>query len=458
MKRQTKTLVSCLLALAMLIGMTANCLAANSFTITKIEIIDSLGKVTDVTTEAAINVQQNAHVMRVTGILKDSTEAAVSGGSATYLAYDAAVDEGSKTLGNETIEYIDQMTTGADGTVSFMYRNRSTIPSGTAITAKAGGTDVSVVDDFSYNIVEDKGIMTITTNAAAITEGTATDVVFAITSTILPVASVTGVMLNAASVGAGNYTYEDGTLTILGSYVAELAVGSYTLTVTADGQETATYQNAIVINSAIVDIPEDKIEEIEGALENTVPVVSEDGKSASIPAPEGAVNGLAIEVQGTAANNVTVENGVVALKADVPFAKVDIKVSVIGSDISEQKTVYLVPDDAEVAFGNIGLHTVDGEDAFAYDPEKDEDTNDDNFEAMLADYGEANVMADISVARSIAISGDTDKYSHFGRALDFDHDGAYKLPEYRIFKLMMTKGAGHGFTAVNNARPAAPAQ
>ena len=155
MKRQTKTVVSCLLALAMLIGMSANCFAANSLAVTKVEILDSTGAVKDTITDlssANIQVQQNAQVVRVTAKLTDDTAAAVPYGTATYLAYlDSAEVEGVLNLDNSNIQFIDQMTTAANGTVTFTYRNRSSIAPG-AVTAKMGGTGVETAIGFAYTV------------------------------------------------------------------------------------------------------------------------------------------------------------------------------------------------------------------------------------------------------------------------------------------------------------------
>ncbi len=476
MKKRRKTLVSCLLALTMLLGMTANCLAANTVTITKVEILDGSDghlKETYIPSELAegekINVQLTAEIIRITAKLEtaatgEDVATAVANAAATILVNDVACDAetDATALSNETIQYIDQMNTNADGTVSFTYRNRTTV--GTSgigdFKVKVGGSDVSTIASTAYSVVTDIPTMELEAAEGAeqsFQKGKATEPVsFNLTASDDAAIVITKVILGDKVLDSTDYDFANNIITINPSGLNKLdVVGAHALTVRAEGKNEA--YTATAVNVIIPDLSESDQATAESNLTNTVPTVSDDGKSATIPEIVGATNGVEVEALGTSADSVTVSGTTVALKDNVPFAKVDIMISVIGSDIAQQKTVYLVPDDAPVAFGNIGLHTVAGADAFVYDTGADAETNDANFDLMLTNYGEANIATDISVARSIAINGaNADKYPHFGRALDFDHDGVYKLPEYRIFKLMMTKGTGHGFTAVNTARPAAP--
>ncbi len=480
MKKTTKTLMSCLLALAMLVGMSANCLAANSISIEKVEILDGTGRVKETYTSFtdAIGVQQGAEVIKVTGKLvtvpaEGEAATAVSGGAATYLAYASAVDaEGSElVLGNDTIEYIDQMNTGSDGIVSFTYRNRDSVMVPTAeapvaITAKMGGTDVSTVAQFSYNVEADLPILraVISDGVSNFVKGKAADAVqVTLSNTVeggaIP-ADITGLYIGDKALDANGLTaYASGSIKINQDFLNTLEVGTHSIKVTADG-----FNEAFIANCIVVSIPEFNdeqnaaVEEALGSL--TIPDSATDG-SVTIPTVNSDVApyGMEISVAEVDNNKVTIDTATntISLKSGVPFAKVTVTVGVIGSTETKQETVYMIPENVHPAFGNIGLHVKDGKDAFAYDPEADETETNTAFSTYVTTNA-ANFTDDIATALSVAL--DDSKAAalpHFTSALDFDRNGTLALAEYRIYRLLMAGGPDgiHTFTAVNKARPAA---
>jgi len=481
--------MACLLALVMLVGMSANCLAANTITIEKVEILDGTGRVKETYTSFtdAIGVQQGAEVIKVTGKLETvpaegEAATAVSGGAATYLAYASAVDsgeEGAPVLGNDTIEYIDQMNTGSDGIVSFTYRNRdsfegsSMIPAAgapVAITAKMGGTDVSTVAQFSYNVEADLPILTLTKGVGSFSftqTQAAADANYTLTSNaydtveeeqVMRLPAAITVKVGTTTVAAENYTYASGALTIKKDYLNTLAVGTHTLTVQAEGFNEAFDGTAFSV--AILAFDEDQNAAVEEALGSlTIPDSAADG-SVTIPTVNSDVApyGMEISVAEVDNNKVTIDTATnkISLKSGVPFAKVTVTVGVIGSTETKQETVYMIPENVHPAFGNIGLHVEDGEDAFAYDPEADETETNTSFSTYVTTKA-ADFADDIATALSVALD-DTkaDALPHFEDALNFDGEEGLTLAEYRIYRLLMAGGVDgiHTFTAVNAARAA----
>ena len=468
--------MSCLLALAMLVGMSANCLAANSISIEKVEILDGTGRVKETYTSFtdAIGVQQGAEVIKVTGKLvtvpaEGEAATAVSGGAATYLAYASAVDaEGSElVLGNDTIEYIDQMNTGSDGIVSFTYRNRDSVMVPTAeapvaITAKMGGTDVSTVAQFSYNVEADLPILraVISDGVSNFVKGKAADAVqVTLSNTVeggaIP-ADITGLYIGDKALDANGLTaYASGSIKINPDFLNTLEVGTHSIKVTADG-----FNEAFIANCIVVSIPEFNDEQnaaVGKDLEDMEITPATDG-SVTIPTVGSATYGMEISVAEVDNNKVTIDTATnkISLKSGVPFAKVTVTVGVIGSTETKQETVYMIPENVHPAFGNIGLHVEDGEDAFAYDPEADETETNTAFSTYVTTNA-ADFADDIATALSVALD-DTkaDALPHFEDALNFDGEEGLTLAEYRIYRLLMAGGVDgiHTFTAVNAARAA----
>lgn len=470
MKRQTKTIVSCLLVLAMLIGMSANCFAANFLAVTKVEILDSNNTVkhtytaSDLAADPAIEVQQNAQVVRVTGELTDDTATAVPYGTATYLAYLTSAEvEGVLNLDNSNIQYIDQMTTAANGTVTFTYRNRSSIApgEGAAVTAKMGGTGVESAAGFAYTVIEDIGIFTLAGENEPIVEKTETAVTFNITASVREMPAPLTVKLGDVDVSDA-VTVSKGVITIAGSKIATLAPGTYDISVAADKFATAYLPAAVVINSAITEIEPDIAEEIVGNIESTEVQKNAETGAVTIPVPGGAINGVDITVEGENVTKVVVDknNNIVSLAPNVPFAKVDLNIAVKGSDKSAKKTVYMIPEGTQVSYGNLGLYTKEGEnnsfvDALAYDANADA-TEQNNAFASFVTANNASILEDIAMAISVVMdSTKKEQLSHFSSALDFNGDGNLSLAEYRIYRLLMKGDEGdgiHTFTAVNEAR------
>lgn len=472
MKKRRKTLVSCLLALTMLLGMTANCLAANTMTIEKVEILDENGRVKETYAPNAenIGVQIGAEVIRVTGKLADETsKAPVSGGAATYLAYNQKVDgiglaegETAPSLGNETIEYIDQMTTNADGTVSFTYRNRSTIPAETVIKAKVGGTDVASVASTSYKVENDLPFL-VATGGGTFEKGTAPDdgIFFDISvkdnAAELPTKVV--VKLNGVETSA---FYEAGEMAIKSGELNNLEVGVYDVIVQAESFNEVFLNDAIVVNHKTLDDSEK--EEAGANLDKAEVTVSND--TATLPSTDISAGGVSYTIPEEDKAKVTVEGNTVKLNTGVPFAKIDVTISVNGaSDVKRDEVLYLIPEGTTVSYGNIGLHTTAGKDAFTYTAPT-EGTEDEIKQAKKAINEEftsfvqannASIVEDIATALSIALD-DTKaaKLPHFASALDFDGDTTkLTLAEYRIYRLLMSgTDSVHTFTAVNDARAA----
>lgn len=464
MKKRCKILLSCLVTLTLLLSMTANCLAANSLTITKVEVLDGSGgaervKETYTPTDGqwpSIGVQVSAEVIRITGKITDASGAAVSGAAATILVNDVACDAEGSALDNSTIQYIDQVSTNADGTVSFTYRNRTTIGTNGlgSYNVKLGGTDVATVASVAYAVEADLPILSVTgtgkfEQATAPADGLA----FTLSVNTGDLPGAVTVKLNGEAKEA---TYAGGVVTISKTVLDTLAYGNYDLRIEAEGYNEAFSANAIVVDYKTL-TDEQKAEAAAG-LEAAEATVS--GGTVTFPdAVAGAASGITCDIAETDKTKVAISGNTVTLKEGQPFAKVDVEISVNGSDLQKTQTVYLIPENTPVSFGNLGLHTITSggqvTDAFAYDPEADETAANAAFTSFVTEpTNAAAILEDVAVALSIAMDNSkAAAYDHFGDALDFNKDGAFSLAEYRIYRLMM-KGNDpvHTFTAVNKAR------
>lgn len=414
------------LAMAMACSPIGGFAAENSVSITKVEILND-GEVTTVaktvenpTAETTGIALTTAQLMRVTAVLKSGD--ANTAGEISFLSN----INGSDTLDNSTIQYVDQQTytAGDDEVVTITFRPRTTITNngiGTFV-AKAGGTDVATAATFNYSVEAPKSNMTFTaTTSTNIQPGG--NVSFALKDGD---ANVEGAAVTAKA-GETTYTatYADGVYTITFA-----AAGTYTVTATKDGYNTPTTITVNVVENTTV--PEDKKEEVTNGLKDGLNKV-EQGKSEStlpdkageynisytVDAPEGKVN--------KTDNKLSLADGVFA-------AKVIVNAN-IGETISEQKVIYLVRDNTKnISFGNLALvSTIDGADAF--------ESTTALTGANVADTVKNEIKVD---ALNYALDRATPD-SAIQSAIDYDMNGDVTLSEYRMLKMLFA--GDENFTA-----------
>lgn len=403
--------------------------------------------------------------------IRDTSEDAIEEAEATFLTAMTTAFATGGTLSDSTIEYVDQQTTAivegdTEAYAVFQFRPRvveQTTDEGTvkapklrgAHTAKVGGTAVTDVKNFVYEVKAAKDNLTITTAENAVTSFDAGLATADVTYTITPAPNaVTGVTLGDVKVDSANYTYENGALTLKVAYLNGLAVGKYALVVSAQGCNDATLADAIVVNEAVKeDVAEGDRADVSASLKDVVLTPSEDGTS--VPLPTDKVGNYDVKYEIVNENEgVEIVDGKITLNTDVkPFAKVEVKVYAgTGENCSDTKTVYLIPEPEKVAFGNVGLVADGANDAFAYDSEADATEQNTAFYEMVRDYREK--LTDRVVARNLVLGkGNKADVPHFAGALDYDQDGAFNIAEYRIYKLMMDGNVDtHKFAEVNAAR------
>lgn len=420
------------LAMAMACSPIGGFAAENSVSITKVEILNdgtetAVAKTVENPTAATEGITlTTAQLMRVTAVLKSGE--ANTAGEISFLSN----INGSETLDNSTIQYVDQQTytAGENEVVTITFRPRTTIGQsgiGTFV-AKAGGTDVATAATFNYSVAEAKKDMTFaaTTSTSIAPNGT---VSFTLKE---GEANVEGAEVKAVS-GETTYpaAYADGMYTITFA-----AVGTYSVTATKEGYNTPTAITVNVVENTTV--PDEDKPVVEENLSNALNGIAQGGLSAVLPgqaAGTGANYDIAYTVsapEGKATYNeadktITLNDGVFAAKVTVTAN--------IGGTINEQKVIYLVRDaSTNISFGNLALiSTTAGEDAFASTEKLNAASVDD-----VAKNAIKVEALNYALDRAVPISA-------IKSAIDYDMNNDVTLSEYRMLKLLFE--GNENFTA-----------
>ncbi len=409
------------LAMAMACSPIGGFATENSVSITKVEILNDGTEATVAKTvenpkaETTGITLTTAQLMRVTAVLKSGE--ANTAGEISFLSN----INGSETLDNSTIQYVDQQTYTADENevVTITFRPRTTIGQsgiGTFV-AKAGGTDVATAATFNYTVEAPKSNMTFTaTTSTSIKPGQS--VSFSLKDGAENVIGATIQAKNGDTVYNAMYDESTGLHTITFA-----AAGAYTVTATKDGYNTPTTITVSVVENTTV--PEDKKEEVTNGLKDGLNNVQQGASESTLPSKVGDYD---VEYTITVPENKITqgENNTISLKEGVFAAKVTVTAN-IGETISEQKVIYLVSDpNADIAFGNLGLVSTDsGSDAFADDA------------AFANVRGTTDVTLTQAEALNYALGRKDITESPIKTAIDYDKDGYVVLAEYRMFKLML---------------------
>lgn len=411
------------LAMAMACSPIGGFATENSVSITKVEILNdgtetAVAKTVENPTAATEGITlTTAQLMRVTAVLKSGE--ANTAGEISFLSN----INGSETLDNSTIQYVDQQTytAGENEVVTITFRPRTTIGQsgiGTFV-AKAGGTDVATAATFNYSVAEAKKDMTFaaTTSTSIAPNGT---VSFTLKE---GEANVEGAEVKAVS-GETTYpaAYADGMYTITFA-----AVGTYSVTATKEGYNTPTAITVNVVENTTV--PDEDKPVVEENLSNALNGIAQGGLSAVLPgqaAGTGANYDIAYTVSAPegkatyseADKTITLNDGVFAAKVTVTAN--------IGGTINEQKVIYLVRDaSTNISFGNLALiSTTAGEDAFASTEKLNAASVDD-----VAKNAIKVEALNYALDRAVPISA-------IKSAIDYDMNNDVTLSEYRMLKLL----------------------
>ena len=420
------------LAMAMACSPIGGFATENSVSITKVEILNdgtetAVAKTVENPTAATEGITlTTAQLMRVTAVLKSGE--ANTAGEISFLSN----INGSETLDNSTIQYVDQQTytAGENEVVTITFRPRTTIGQsgiGTFV-AKAGGTDVATAATFNYSVAEAKKDMTFaaTTSTSIAPNGT---VSFTLKE---GEANVEGAEVKAVS-GETTYpaAYADGMYTITFA-----AVGTYSVTATKEGYNTPTAITVNVVENTTV--PDEDKPVVEENLSNALNGIAQGGLSAALPgqaAGTGANYDIAYTVSAPegkatyseADKTITLNDGVFAAKVTVTAN--------IGGTINEQKVIYLVRDaSTNISFGNLALiSTTAGEDAFASTEKLNAASVDD-----VAKNAIKVEALNYALDRAVPISA-------IKSAIDYDMNNDVTLSEYRMLKLLFE--GNENFTA-----------
>lgn len=398
-------------------------------------------------------------LLEVTVKLSGEEDEYLDGAQATFLSHLVLGEEDS--LDNTTIQYVDQDTIDEDGTIVVKFRPRTTI--GTdglgSFVAMAGGTDVATANTFNYTVKEaDKIISMSITSGEEMFSNDLTNIVITISGDNGVPAGLTEVKIDDTTVPDTGYTYdsETGTLTILAASLAG-DVDDHSISIAADGFIAPTPVTYVVNQrqNATIENPEDSKDALDdmtiGDLDDNYTVtlpsaveVDGDSQSVAYTLPEGAAlpDGVSMNKNKLTLDHETRFAAKVVLNASVG-------VDSEGNPVAVQKTVYLIPKNTTISYGNVGLFAdANGEDAFA---------DDDAYRAAIAATGnEKEILANRAIALNFALGrGDKNKdVPQFDETLDYDKDGKLVLAEYRIFKLMMGGADGYAPSDITTAREA----
>lgn len=469
MKKTLKQLFASLIVLAMIFSMVT-AFATNTVVIESIEVLED-GEVNPVATFAAtaddITLKQD-QLLKVTLSLKDSENAPLNDGDITFLSY--VKDTATNALADTNIQYIDQgsVATTQDNKVVVTFRPRTTINNSIGFfEAKVGGTDATAVD-FEYEVTSADVNMTVSGGAAFYDEQEA-NVEF--TTNVLSTGSISAVKIGADALTVDTDYTLDTTgdyikVTVLQAKVATLAVGTHTVTISADGFVDGT--GTIKINEKEYVVPDDDKDEAQSGLGtalggaiNTDIAPEEDGSFVVSGLNDVTVNvggqdkkveftldttastpGVAIDEAG----NLTYT----PVQGESPFvgkAKIEAKV---GSNVSVVKDVYFIPAGVTIGFGNVTA--LDNSLADAFKPEGTDDEKIEAFEAWVA-ANEGPVKAAKDLALAVAAGrAEADTIAQATETLSFNGDEIITLNEYNIYRKMVEGFNGYDIVTVNSKR------
>ena len=429
MKKSGKKLLAGAAALAMSCSMVTGW--ANGVEIVDVKVLNSASDTgtsfKNAATGAIENVKLNTEQMlQVTVKLTDGATG-VAAGDVTFLSN----INGETTLDNGTIQYVDQQTV-ADGTATITFRPRTTVNSTEANTnnvtaglgtfvAKAGGTDVSETASFNYTVETPKKDMTVSPESVTIKSGESA--VFTVPE------GMTNVVVKEGSTALTS-NYEGTTLTITGL----TEVKTHELVISAAGYNDKAV--TVVVNSAVVEIPEGEVGNVDTALGEGLKNVTQGGTSAELPAKAGNYD-VAYSIPDGAPNKdkVTLTNNTITLNDNVFAAKVTVTASVgMNGQVTDTKDIYLVKDSSKnISFGNLDLISdSNGADAFASSTALSN--------AALTETQMTGIKAE---ALNYALDRRTPDAA-INSAIDYDLNGDVTLSEYRMLKLMFEGATGFG--------------
>jgi len=464
MKKTLKQLFASVIALAMICSMVT-AFATNTVVIESIEVLKE-GEENPVVTFAAtadnIALKQD-QLLKVTLHLEGGDPAAIlESGDITFLSYKDGTEPSA--LADGTIQYIDQgsVATAEGNKVVVTFRPRVTLGTGT-FEAKAGGTEAAV-ETFDYEVTNADVNMTVSGGATFYDEQEE-DVVF--TTNVPNDGSISAVKIGGvALVPETDYTLDTTgeyiKVTVLQAKVDDLAVGTHTVTISADGFVDGT--GTIKINEQEYEVPEDSIGDAQMGLDSAL----EDALQTDI-APDGegifsvALDNVKVEVDGVEKKvEFTLESASAGVALDeagnltytpgegTPFvgkAKIEAKV---GTNVSVVKDVYFIPADTKIGFGNVTA--LDNNLADAFKPEGTDDEKKAAFAAFLAANDDAVKIAKDFALAVAAGRADTDTIAQATETLSFNGDDVITLNEYNIYRKMVEGFNGYDIVTVNNKR------
>lgn len=349
----------------------------------------------------------------------------------------------SGTLDNTTIQFVDQKTTGDDGTVAVTFRPRAGLAKA-VYAAKAGGTDVAEPAGFYYTTAAALVQPTITPAAQEIESDGNAEFTISNYSTAWNETAGFAVKVGGNVLQSGGYQLTPGaegvaTLTI---YNQAFQQGANQVTIESTDYKPLT---AAVTVKAAAPVVDDQLQEalnnldvpsnISASVTTLPPTVTTDTKTYDVVwTYEG---GLADHLTGSG-NVVTFNTGSgkfsIALKATA---------SVANSAYSKTFTIYAV--EGKPSFGNvIGISDANGADVFASTSSL----------TTAKENPELKAQIDVAVATAlnVALGRQTAETLAGGAAtLDFDGDKTIALSEYRIFKLMVDGADGFDVDTVKAA-------
>jgi len=467
MKKTLKQLFASVIALAMICSMVT-AFATNTVVIESIEVLKE-GEENPVVTFAAtadnIALKQD-QLLKVTLHLEGGDPAAIlESGDITFLSYKDGTEPSA--LADGTIQYIDQgsVATAEGNKVVVTFRPRVTLGTGT-FEAKAGGTEAAV-ETFDYEVTNADVNMTVSGGATFYDEQEE-DVVF--TTNVPNDGSISAVKIGGvALVPETDYTLDKTgeyiKVTVLQAKVDDLAVGTHTVTISADGFVDGT--GTIKINEQEYVVPDDNKDEAQAGLDSAL----NDALQTDIAPVDGSftvsgLNNVTVSVGGEEKSveftlDTTASTPGVALDEDgnltytpeegvSPFvgkAKIEAKV---GTNVSIVKDVYFIPADTKIGFGNVTA--LDNNLADAFKPTG----SDDEKKAAFADFLTANEAA-IKTADDLALAvaagrAETDTIAQATETLSFNGDNVITLNEYNIYRKMVGGFTGFDIVTVTRER------
>lgn len=449
MKKRGKQVVALAAALALSCSMMMGYAAGNTAEIVSVTAVRTLpgGGTENIVidkgaTPSAGTLTQVSEADLITVTIKLTAGAdPVKAAEATFFSF---LNE-SGTLDNTTIQFVDQKTTGDDGTVAVTFRPRAGLENA-VYAAKAGGTDVASPTGFYY------------TTAAALVQPTMADsenikigedAVFNISNyneawkNALTAVKVGTNQQAANPIENEKYTIaangETATLTIDKSVFTN--TGIYTVVIEAGAYENVS---ASVTVEALPPIVDDQLQE---AL-NNLNVPSNISASVDLPAnvtTDTKTYDVVWTYEGGLANYLTGSGNAVTFNTGSGKFSIALKAtaSVANSAYSKTFTIYAV--EGTPSFGNvIGISDADGADVFASTSSL----------TTAKENPELKAQIDVAVATAlnVALGRQTAETLAGGAAtLDFDGSGTIELSEYRIFKLMVDGADGFDVDTVKAA-------